>query len=213
MQKLTNIALLAPASSQAATEERIDGVLPIMSEIHRSNEATLMENFKYAAGRDSEDTERLRMVLDAGGKRDELLIGVIRDFSQVMTRPAMDAVDPVGRSVNRLTVSGSQATEVVDIDPELADRIRATAKADVGPLREFRGVVRGLIDYNDTMRFALDGDDSKMVPCDLVDPAGMGDGSLYYEAFGNKRMIVVNGKPHTRDGEIRRLTVIDARWE
>lgn len=171
--------------------------------------------FKSAAGQ-KEEMRQLRGALDTAikelGTRDQTIVDrlltTVDKMAEALLPATRQAVAPIGETVSKLTVSGTDPTSPIAV-VGLAEKqaIMSELDAEVGPESTYSIRITELDVETGNCRLALPHDADQRIAGRITDPAGTLPHNPYANALASQRPIFVRAKPIIKDGDIERLYI------
>lgn len=127
---------------------------------------------------------------------------------------AKEFVAPVGPSCDVVTLKApaGRLWAPTVVDAAMADAVRSTEPLEVGEMQEFTVRVDGVIKHARTIKIDHPNEPGKFLTADVRDPSFDQPENVYFSAFTDDTLLVVDAKPTYRaNGELVKLYVMDAR--
>ena len=137
------------------------------------------------------------------GWRDQLFI-----LTNRLARAAIQAVTPVGPSVDSVKLNGSAAPPFL-IDLATADTIRSKGELEVTPLREIDLRLDGFVHHTKKLNVENPESPGSFISADIRDPAFDVVPNAYTKAANVKGMLRVQAKLGYRAGVLEKIYIMD----
>lgn len=157
--------------------------------------------------------ESLETAIKELGNRDSAVIGRLLDtvdkMADSLRSSAKEAVAPIGRTAQTVTVGGVPSVKDVVIGTAERDAIEATDPTDILPEQIYEVVFTEMNLDRSTARLHLASDEEARFAAEITDPAIAVPNNAYANAFAAKNPLKVKAKATVRDGIIDKLHISD----
>lgn len=127
-----------------------------------------------------------------------------------VTGALKEAVTPLGRTAETLSLSGPPGTPPTVIDVPMAEAMRSKEPLEVGEMTRMRLRVDGMIKHSRLLKVEIDGDPGRYINAEVRDPAFDVRPNIYTEAVSRDVILEVDAKPTYRDGALVKLHIMNA---
>lgn len=159
------------------------------------------------AAREIDANERIAMH-DRQMARDAEWRDQLFALTNKLANSAINAVKPVGPSVDKFRLNGSKAPPFI-VDLATADAIRARGELEVTELQPIELRVDGFVHHSKKLNVENPECPGKFISADVRDPNFEAVPNHYTEAAANKSMIRVLAKLGYRSGVLERIYIMD----
>jgi hypothetical protein len=147
------------------------------------------------------------------GNRDQKvvnrLLATVDRMADALKPATREAVNPIGRSVQKVTVSNAEASAPVVLGTAERDAIESRTPAEITPEETYEVLFTEMNLDRRTCRLTLPDDSEKRISAEISDPAVAIPNNAYATAFAARRPLKVRAKAVLKAGEIDKLHISD----
>lgn len=160
-------------------------------------------------------SQRLEQAIKELGNRDQQVIdrmmSTIEKMADALRPSVRNAVEPVGRECDTLTIGKKTDPYKTTIDKATRDAIWSEGDVTLTDLRDWEVVFTELDKESKTGKVRLVGDESNTrIKADVSDPAFLMPDNKYLASYAHNQVITIKAKAMLKEGELDRFYVSDA---
>jgi hypothetical protein len=147
------------------------------------------------------------------GNRDQRvvdrLLGTVDKMADALKPAAREAVNPIGRSVQKVTISNTEAPSPVVLGTAERDAIESRTPAEIKPERSLEVLFTEMNLDKRSARVAITDEPDIRVAAEISDPVVSEPNNPYALAFASQQPIMVRAKAVMKGGKLDKLHISD----
>lgn len=160
-------------------------------------------------------SQRLEQAIKELGNRDQQVIdrmmSTIERMADALRPSVRNAVEPVGRECDTLTIGRKGDPGITVVDKATRDAIWSEGDVTLTDLREWEVVFTELDKESKTGKVRLVSDESNArIKAEVSDPAFLMPDNKYLASYAHNQAVIIKAKAMLKDGDLDRLYVSDA---